>query len=227
MKIYIAGPITAKTKEEKSQNIARADEIARALLAKGHEPFCPHTMTRDWEDDKRFHHDPKDVYNSTFLQMDFRWLLSCDALFFIRTSPGADAELAVAEAAGMPIFFNLKAVAERTPDPITPDTVRSSHHQLNQVFRRQMKLLTQRGMQYKEHWRQFGIVVFVVSLHKKLCSILNRFGIELPEEGPGIEGLLKGMKAYELSLDQSRGMHEDCKDALNYLALLEAGMRGK
>jgi nucleoside 2-deoxyribosyltransferase len=54
---YVAGDYTAKTIEERNENIARADRVGRELLAKGYAVIVPHNMTRDWEFDERFTHD--------------------------------------------------------------------------------------------------------------------------------------------------------------------------
>jgi len=42
LKIYIAAPYSAETKEERAKNVESAIDAALALFKKGHFPYVPH-----------------------------------------------------------------------------------------------------------------------------------------------------------------------------------------
>lgn len=88
---------------EIEKNILRADEVARDLLAMGHEPYCPHTMSRHWQLDPRLNRED-------YKRLDDRIMSHCDALYFIAPSPGAMAELWMAKEMGLPIYYRLEDV---------------------------------------------------------------------------------------------------------------------
>ena len=101
--VYVSGAYTAATHSEVAANVARADRAGRDLLAKGHVPLVPHSLSRFWEADDRF------VYED-FLRMDLALLHRCDWLLYLGSSPGADRELAEARERGMPVFFSVDEV---------------------------------------------------------------------------------------------------------------------
>jgi len=112
MRIYVAGPYTGRSALQINANVHDADVAGREILAMGHAPFVPHTMTRGWEDDARFQHDPEDLSTSDFLRMDFEWLRLCDGLLFLGPSPGALAERALAEAIGIPVYESIEEIPD-------------------------------------------------------------------------------------------------------------------
>ena len=103
--IYISGPYSSDRPEEVFLNVQRAEEAAKAVLLKGHVPFCPHTMTCGWETDHRLRYED-------FLRMDLAWIARCDWFLYLRPSPGADQELAKARARGMAVFDSVDEVPE-------------------------------------------------------------------------------------------------------------------
>jgi hypothetical protein len=85
------------------QNILRADKVARDICALGHEPVCPHNLTRHWELDER-------LSRKDWIRLDNALLSKCDALFYIASSPGTDAEVELARRLGLPVFNTLAEI---------------------------------------------------------------------------------------------------------------------
>ena len=102
LKIYVAGPISAPTKEEMDNNVIIASRVTAELIYKGHYPYTPHLLChlnieKSWE---------------YWMDFDDQWLRQCDALFYIAPSRGTDIELANAKELGMRIFYSLDEVPE-------------------------------------------------------------------------------------------------------------------
>ena len=100
MRVFIAGPYgDHNSKHVIAENVRRADQVSRDLMAQGHQVYCPHKMSWGWEDDKRLTRDQ-------FLELD-NSLLKLWAEAIVRIpgdSPGADAELALAERIGLVVM---------------------------------------------------------------------------------------------------------------------------
>lgn len=99
--VYIAGPISADTPEEREANIARAEDLYADLLAAGLGAICVHsTARRLW---------------GTFpekwaLASDFRTLARCDAILLAsgwEMSAGTEVEIAYARKLSIPVFERL------------------------------------------------------------------------------------------------------------------------
>lgn len=103
IKIYIAGPYDASTREQVKKNIERIEMVGIELVKLGHIPFMPHKLLAHWDVKTDFHRE-------IFLKIDLEWLKLCDALFFVAESPGANKEREVAEMLHMPIFYSLDEV---------------------------------------------------------------------------------------------------------------------
>ncbi len=100
MRVYIAGPLTPLDGRAQTRraHIRRASEAARLLIAAGHTPFCPHTMTQGWEEACSYQH---------FLQMDLEWLRLCEAVLLLpgwRDSVGARGEYEEARRLGLIVW---------------------------------------------------------------------------------------------------------------------------
>lgn len=93
--IYIAGPYTG----DEERNTRRMIEVYQALIKKGYAPFCPLLSHYAAE---------TSISYKEWMRQDTYWLLKCDAMFFMGSSPGADAERLVAEAKGIPIYEDLQ-----------------------------------------------------------------------------------------------------------------------
>lgn len=99
MRIYVAGPYgDHQPKDVIMENVRRADEVGRALLAQGHHVYVPHKMSWHWEDDSR-------LTRQMFLSLDDSFLTHwAEAIVRIPGySKGADWEMHRAEELGLTI----------------------------------------------------------------------------------------------------------------------------
>src|SRR2546427_474948 len=107
LKIYIAGPYTAPTDDERKANVETAIGAAIAIFRKGHAPYIPHlthfvddyaarnAITFTWDD---------------YMRWDMPWVAACDALLYLKGSRGADLELEVARRFKKQIFMSLDEI---------------------------------------------------------------------------------------------------------------------
>lgn len=115
MRVYIAGPYTAATIEERNANIDRAREVMADLMRMGHTPFCPHTMTAGMEETH------PEFSHGDYMRLDIDWLRLCDAVVLLDgwdMSEGALIEYEKAQALSIPIvlvdsFSGMKAELEK------------------------------------------------------------------------------------------------------------------
>ena len=94
LKIYIAAPYSADTKEKRKKNVETVIDAALVLFKKGHFPYVPHlthwvderakktNIAMEWEGYMRWHRP---------------WLETCDAFLYLGSSKGADLELQMAK----------------------------------------------------------------------------------------------------------------------------------
>lgn len=107
MRIYVAGPYSAPTEQEREANANRAIDAGIAVVEKGHCPFIPH-MNHMWDIRAR---ERGIVYPWDFwLDWCVMWLSKCDGLLFLGESPGANVELDFAKKAGMQIFYSVDEI---------------------------------------------------------------------------------------------------------------------
>ena len=109
MKIYIAGPYSAKTKRKRLQNAIRAVKAGLILFKKGHYPFIPHLF--HWADQYARIMGLEMTWED-WMKWDIEWLVECDALLFLGGSPGADIELKAAQELGLKIYYSTDEVPE-------------------------------------------------------------------------------------------------------------------
>jgi O-glycosyl hydrolase len=112
LKIYIAGPYSAPTLEEKLENTNKAIMAGIKVLIKGHYPYIPHLthyvdlfayekgIPLKWED---------------YIDWDLTWLELCDALLFLGDSRGARIELEYAKKLGKYIFYSVDEIPNINP----------------------------------------------------------------------------------------------------------------
>lgn len=116
MFIYIAGPLSASTKEEEHKNVQRAIAIGIQLMRKGHRVMIPH-LTQYIAD-----HPDCDLPRTRAFWVrwfDFGWMDKCDAVFFMegwRESEGAILEYLYA-LQGMLRYYGLEEVPDRSHKP--------------------------------------------------------------------------------------------------------------
>ena len=115
--VYIAGPFRGPNAWEIEQNIRRAEALALDVWRLGAAVLCPHTNTRFFQgaaDDR------------VWLDGDLELLARCDAVMLTpdwTRSSGARAEVAFAQARGIPVFETLTVLQDWmvTPAPLYPD----------------------------------------------------------------------------------------------------------
>ena len=102
-RIYISGPLTSSGNV--LDNLARAMDAARALIAAGFAPFCPHLPTTSIRAGSMPH--------ATWMEIELPWVAVADALLRLPgESLGADLEVARAEAIGIPVFATIADLAD-------------------------------------------------------------------------------------------------------------------
>ncbi len=110
MFVYVSGPYSSPVgtpagegEEAIAANVRRANAVALELVGMGHSPFVPHTMMFGWE-------DRDGVAREDAMRVCRDWVGRCDAIFVIGSSPGADAELEVAEEHGLSVYRSMGEV---------------------------------------------------------------------------------------------------------------------
>lgn len=107
MKIYIAGPYTAKNESEMENNSNKAIDAGIEVYKKGHIPFIPHLT--HWVDRRCKANNILFEYED-YMRWDIQWLKACDAIIYLGSSKGADQELKIAEDLGKQVFRSLNEV---------------------------------------------------------------------------------------------------------------------
>lgn len=99
MKIYMSGPYT----ENPHYWTEVIEKIGAELIQMGHTPFMPH---------KHFYliEFAYPIDYEVLLAQDLEWLGVCDAILYVRSSPGADRELKHAKELGLKIFYSIDEV---------------------------------------------------------------------------------------------------------------------
>jgi len=112
MRIYIAGPYCPKNcslhdaARIAQVNVDKAIEVANKLIEKGHFVFVPHLSHFI-----HIHYSCKRDYGKWWYEEDNTFLTHwAEAIFFIGSSRGADAELELATKLGLKIFHILEEV---------------------------------------------------------------------------------------------------------------------
>lgn len=105
MRIYIAGPYTAPTTEERDKNISVAEDAMYRILKAGHEPLCPHSHTKCWEEKH------PDLDYEDYMRLSFAWLEQADCVFFLpgwEKSKGTLREREFAKEHHIPRYYTLE-----------------------------------------------------------------------------------------------------------------------
>jgi hypothetical protein len=94
-RIYISGPLTSSG--DVFENLGAAVNAARALIAAGFAPFCPHLSY--------YLDEAEEIPHRVWMEIDLAWLEVADAVLRLPgESVGADIEVRRAEALGIPVF---------------------------------------------------------------------------------------------------------------------------
>jgi hypothetical protein len=107
MKIYVAGPYSAPSEDERLRNVRRAIAIAMNLRIRGHEPFIPH-LTHYVDLHARAVGIEFDY--ESYMAWDRAFQGVCEGFYYMGPSPGADRELARAKELGQRIFMTMDEV---------------------------------------------------------------------------------------------------------------------
>lgn len=104
--IYVAGPFRAANTWEIEQNIRRAETLALEAWAVGVAVICPHTNTRFYQGV---------LPDAVWLAGDLEIIRRCDAILVTpdwSMSPGARAEVHLAESLGMPVLSSIQELRQ-------------------------------------------------------------------------------------------------------------------
>lgn len=102
MKVYIAGPYS---QGDVVVNIRNAIFAGDKVLDMGHMPFIPH-LSHLW-------HTVSPKTYEEWMAIDIMWLGECHALLRLPgESKGADREVQVAIACGIPVFYSLEELKQ-------------------------------------------------------------------------------------------------------------------
>jgi hypothetical protein len=110
MRLYIAAPYGARagaSPDELAANVSRAIEAARALILKGHTPYCPHLAHYVQNQ------GPHVADEDRWLAICLEWVSVCEGIVMLpgwQRSYGAKAEHEHAVSLGLPIFYGLDQV---------------------------------------------------------------------------------------------------------------------
>lgn len=107
LKIYVAGPYTAETAEQRVKNVNAAIDAALQIYFKGHFPYVPH-LTHFV--DERANETDIVMRWEDYITWDLPWVSACDALLYLKSSRGADLELRAAKDLGKQIFYSVEEI---------------------------------------------------------------------------------------------------------------------
>src|SRR3972149_5442477 len=103
MRIYVAGPYSAITEEERLANANKAIDIGVELMKRGHTIFVPHLC-------HFIHQRWPGISWERWMSVDLDILQIFDAIFFINPSRGATIELNRAMEWGVKVYYNVSEV---------------------------------------------------------------------------------------------------------------------
>jgi hypothetical protein len=101
--IFVAGPYTSASAPDRERNVAIVHGVIKQLIKRGHFVLECHSLEHAFSGDDELTH-------ADFLRQTLNWLPKCGAIFFVSKSPGANLELAKAEALGIEVFYSLDQV---------------------------------------------------------------------------------------------------------------------
>ncbi len=111
-RVYVAGPISQGGLQE---NIDRAREATRQLMAAGFAPWCPQLSCflagNEPSAGAGFSH-------AEWLEVDLPWVAAADAVLRLPgESRGADQEVVLARELGIPVYLSVDELVKLPPQP--------------------------------------------------------------------------------------------------------------
>ena len=104
LRIYIAGPYSASTDEQRRNNVNAAKDAGIFLVQRGHYPFIPHLT--HYVDERTIEIGTVLTWED-YIRWDLEWLKMCEAFLYMGNSPGANIELKAAQEQGLPIYYTV------------------------------------------------------------------------------------------------------------------------
>lgn len=112
MIVYVSGPYSAPTEEERQENVTEAIRAGIEVIKRGHVALIPH-LTHFVDETARLEQDLV-IHYEEWMRQDLALLERCDALLFLASSPGADRERQRAEDLGQVIYDSIEDVPWET-----------------------------------------------------------------------------------------------------------------
>lgn len=108
LNVFVSGKYTGETHSDVAQNVALAQEYAQAIMLRGHNVFCPHTMTAHWEE------SASDIAYSEYICMCKNYIdVWADTIFMLPGSDdsiGASTELEYARQCNVVVYREIEEV---------------------------------------------------------------------------------------------------------------------
>ncbi len=109
MLIVVAGPYSAATEEATASNLKAMNEAAAEVYRKGHIPVIGVNAALYVADElKDF------ARNKVIADISYAIVERCDAILLIEHSPGADVELEIMKAKGLPVYYSINEIPQNS-----------------------------------------------------------------------------------------------------------------
>jgi len=106
--IFVSGPYTGETELEIAENVVIAERFSQELMRLGHIPFCPHSMTHNWDRGTGLRWED-------FMELCLATLERCDAIYLLpRWNESRGSMLELERAKSLRLFEF--SITEQVPD---------------------------------------------------------------------------------------------------------------
>jgi hypothetical protein len=105
MLIAVAGPYSASTEEQRSENLKAMNETAAEVYRRGHIPVIGVNASLFVADE--LNDLPR---NEVINKISFAIVEKCDAILIIGSSPGADVERNIIAGKGLPVYYSIDEI---------------------------------------------------------------------------------------------------------------------